>query len=69
MSKRQDRGEQAGYVAAALVNAEGVNSESEALSNNPQFLAILEKARAQKGKGGFFSEEMRRALETESSES
>lgn len=67
MSNRQDRGEQAGDVAAAPVNAEGVDSESEALSNNPQFLAILEKARAQKGKGSFSSEKMRRALETESS--
>ena len=53
---------------SALFGRVSVDKETEALSKNPKFLSILEQARAQKGKGGFSSQEMRRWVETELSE-
>jgi hypothetical protein len=55
-------------LLSTLFQASRVDQETESLSKNPKFLSIIEQARAQKGKGGMSSEEMRRWVETELSE-
>jgi antitoxin (DNA-binding transcriptional repressor) of toxin-antitoxin stability system len=52
-----------GKPVAALVPLENADVETVTLSTHPQFLALIERARArQKTEGGISSEEMRRRL-------
>ncbi|NJL66478.1 MAG: hypothetical protein HC894_06005 [Microcoleus sp. SM1_3_4] len=44
-----------------------IDEETEKISRNPKFISIIDRARAQKGKG-ISSEEMRSWVETELSE-
>ena len=44
------------------------DEQSKKLSNNPQFLAIIQQAREEKGKGGLSTEEMKQWMETELSQ-
>ncbi len=44
-----------------------IDEETEKISRNPKFLSIIDRSRAQKGKG-ISSEEMRNWVETEFSE-
>ena len=49
---------------AALVSIPNADIEMVSLSNNPRFIALIERSRArQKSEGGISSEEMRRRLE------
>ena len=65
MNERKQPVTSAPAILVTPVTEEGPDQESEALSKNPKFMAILEQARAEKGRGGFSSEEMREWLETE----
>jgi hypothetical protein len=48
---------------AALVSISNADIETVSLSNNPKFLALIERSRAkQKVEGGISTEEMRRRL-------
>jgi antitoxin (DNA-binding transcriptional repressor) of toxin-antitoxin stability system len=52
-----------GKPIAALVGIKNADMETVSLSNNPQFLALIERSRArQKARGGISTEEMRRRL-------
>jgi prevent-host-death family protein len=52
-----------GTPVAALVPIANADLETAAISNNPKFLAIIERLRArQKAEGGISSGEMRRRL-------
>ena len=54
---------QNGRPIAALISLENADAESICLSNNKQFLALMEKSRARhKAEGGISSAEMRRRL-------
>ena len=53
-----------GRPVAALVSIPNADIEMVSLSNNPRFVALIERSRArQKSEGGISSEEMRRRLE------
>jgi prevent-host-death family protein len=53
-----------GRPVAALVSLPNADIETVSLSNNPKFIALIERSRArQKSEGGVSSEEMRRRLE------
>jgi antitoxin (DNA-binding transcriptional repressor) of toxin-antitoxin stability system len=53
-----------GRPVAALVSIPNADIETVSLSNNPRFIALIERSRArQKSEGGISSEEMRRRLE------
>jgi antitoxin (DNA-binding transcriptional repressor) of toxin-antitoxin stability system len=53
-----------GRPVAALVSIPNADIEMVSLSNNPRFIALIERSRArQKSEGGISSEEMRRRLE------
>jgi antitoxin (DNA-binding transcriptional repressor) of toxin-antitoxin stability system len=53
-----------GRPVAALVSIRNADIEMVSLSNNPKFIALIERSRArQKSEGGISSEEMRRRLE------
>ncbi len=53
-----------GKPIAALVGISNADIETVSLSNNPQFLNLIERSRSrQKSEGGFSTEEMRRRLE------
>ena len=57
-----------GHPVAALMSLENVDWETIRLSTNPQFIALIERVRAQQAaQGGFSSEEVRRifALQTQ----
>ena len=50
-----------GKPVAAVISLEGVDRETVSLSQNPKFLAILDRARARrKSEGGISSAEIRR---------
>ena len=52
-----------GQPIAALVTLENVDLETVALSHHPQFMALIERSRAQRRvEGGISSAEMRRRL-------
>ena len=52
-----------GNPVAVLEAIEDLDQEIASLSNNPQFLAIIERSRARhRAEGGISSEEMRRRL-------
>lgn len=52
-----------GKPVAALVSISNADIETVSLSNNPKFLALIERSRArQRAEGGISSEEMRRRL-------
>ena len=52
-----------GKPVAVLEAIEDLDQEIASLSNNPQFLAIIERSRARhRAEGGISSEEMRRRL-------
>ena len=52
-----------GRPVAALVSIPNADIEMVSLSNNPRFIALIERSRArQKSEGGISSEEMRRRL-------
>jgi antitoxin (DNA-binding transcriptional repressor) of toxin-antitoxin stability system len=52
-----------GKPIAALVGIKNADMETVSLSNNPRFLALIERSRArQKARGGISTEEMRRRL-------
>ena len=52
-----------GRPVAALVSITNSDIETVSLSNNPRFIALIERSRArQKSEGGISSEEMRRRL-------
>ena len=52
-----------GKPVAALISLENADAESICLSNNKQFVALMEKSRARhKAEGGISSAEMRRRL-------
>jgi prevent-host-death family protein len=52
-----------GRPVAALVSLPNADIETVSLSNNPKFIALIERSRArQKSDGGISSEEMRRRL-------
>jgi antitoxin (DNA-binding transcriptional repressor) of toxin-antitoxin stability system len=52
-----------GKPIAALVGIKNADMETVSLSNNPQFLALIERSRVrQKARGGISTEEMRRRL-------
>jgi antitoxin (DNA-binding transcriptional repressor) of toxin-antitoxin stability system len=52
-----------GKPIAALVSIKNADMETVSLSNNPQFLALIERSRArQKARGGISAEEMRQRL-------
>ena len=54
---------QNGRPIAALISLENADAESISLSNNKQFVALMEKSRARhKAEGGISSAEMRRRL-------
>ncbi|PIU68044.1 MAG: hypothetical protein COS84_02095 [Armatimonadetes bacterium CG07_land_8_20_14_0_80_40_9] len=53
-----------GKPVAALVSIENADIETASLSNNPQFLALIERSRIrQKEKGGISTKEMRHRLQ------
>ena len=53
-----------GRPVAALVSIPNADLEMVSLSNNPRFIALIERSRArQKSEGGISSEEMRQRLE------
>ena len=53
-----------GRPVAVLVSIPNANIETVSLSNNPRFIALIERSRArQKSEGGIPSKEMRRRLE------
>ena len=53
-----------GRPVAALVSIPNADIEMVSLSNNPKFIALIERSRArQKSEGGISSEEMRQRLE------
>jgi prevent-host-death family protein len=53
-----------GKPVAVLVSISNADIETVSLSNNPKFIALIERSRArQKSEGGISSEEMRRRLE------
>jgi antitoxin (DNA-binding transcriptional repressor) of toxin-antitoxin stability system len=53
-----------GKPVAALVSITNADIETVSLSNNPKFIALIERSRSrQKAEGGFSTEEMRRRLE------
>jgi len=53
-----------GRPVAILVSIPNTDIETVSLSNNPKFIALIERSRArQKSEGGVSSEEMRRRLE------
>jgi antitoxin (DNA-binding transcriptional repressor) of toxin-antitoxin stability system len=55
-----------GKPLAALVNIQNADIETVSLSNNPKFIALIERSRSrQKYEGGVSSEEMRRRLQKE----
>lgn len=55
-----------GKPVAALVSLENVDLETISLSTNPQFVELIEQARARhKHEGGISAEEMRRRLNLE----
>jgi len=57
----------AGKPVAVLVGIKNADMETVSLSNNPRFLALIERSRAhQKLKGGISTEEMRHRLHTHS---
>jgi prevent-host-death family protein len=52
-----------GKPVAALVSISNADMETVSLSNNPQFLNLIERSRSrQKSEGGISTEEMRRRL-------
>jgi prevent-host-death family protein len=52
-----------GKPLAALVSIRNADAETVSLSNNQQFLDLIERSRSrQKSEGGFSTEEMRRRL-------
>jgi len=52
-----------GKPVAALVSIINADIETVSLSNNPKFIALIERSRTrQKSEGGISSEEMRRRL-------
>ena len=52
-----------GKPVAALVGIKNADKETVSLSNNPQFLALIERSRKrQRTKGGISTEEMRHRL-------
>lgn len=52
-----------GKPVAALIGIRNADKETVSLSNNPQFLALIERSRKrQKEKGGISPEEMRHRL-------
>jgi len=54
---------QNGRPIAALISLENADAETIRLSNNKQFVALMEKSRARhKAEGGISSAEMRRRL-------
>ena len=54
---------QNGRPIAALISLENADAETISLSNNKQFVALMEKSRARhKAEGGISSAEMRRRL-------
>jgi prevent-host-death family protein len=54
----------AGKPVAVLVGIPNADVETVSLSDNPRFVALIERSRArQKSEGGISSEEMRRRLE------
>jgi len=56
-----------GKPVAVLVGIKNADMETVSLSNNPRFLSLIERSRAQhKEKGGISTEEMRRRLHTHS---
>ena len=53
-----------GRPVAVLISIPNTDAETASLSNNPRFVALIERSRArQKSEGGISSEEMRRRLE------
>jgi len=68
MSKGKTQAIQVENIQVTPVSEDGLDEESKLLSNNPQFLAILQQARSEKKKAGFSSEEMRLWVEMELSE-
>jgi len=53
-----------GRPIAVLVSIPNTDIETVSLTNNPKFIALIERSRArQKSEGGISSEEMRRRLE------
>ncbi len=53
-----------GRPVAILVSIPNADIETVSLTNNPKFIALIERSRAkQKSEGGISSEEMRRRLE------
>ena len=53
-----------GRPVAVLISIPNADAETASLSNNPRFVALIERSRArQKSEGGISSEEMRRRLE------
>ncbi len=53
-----------GRPVAVLVSIPNADIETVSLSNNPRFIALIERSRArQESEGGISSEEMRRLLE------
>ena len=53
-----------GRPVAALVSITNADIETVSLSNNPKFVALIQRSRAkQKARGGISTEEMRRRLE------
>ena len=53
-----------GRPIAVLVSIPNADAETASLSNNPTFIALIERSRArQKSEGGISPEEMRRRLE------
>jgi antitoxin (DNA-binding transcriptional repressor) of toxin-antitoxin stability system len=54
-----------GRPVAILVSIPNTDIETVSLTNNPKFIALIERSRArQKSEGGISSEEMRRRLES-----
>ena len=52
-----------GKPIAALIGIQNADLETVALSNNPHFLALIERSRQrQKSEGGISGEQMRRRL-------
>jgi antitoxin (DNA-binding transcriptional repressor) of toxin-antitoxin stability system len=58
-----------GKPVAALVSIRSVDVETVSLSNNQEFLDLIERSRTrQKSEGGFSTEEMRRRLKLKKKE-
>lgn len=53
-----------GKPLAAVISMEGIDRESLAVSTNPKFVSIIEKARASRAQGTISAAEMRRRLGT-----